>query len=72
MSVRGYLRDFCADCYWVGDWFSRGFVILISRHVQSGGGGVDDDEGLLMSRRCGLNLLGLRGSCLGTNLCAIY
>lgn len=74
VSVRGYLRDFCADCYWVGDWFSRGFVILISRHVQSGGGGggVDDDEGLLMSRQCGLNLLGLHGSCLGTNLCAIY
>lgn len=50
-----------------------GVVILISRHVQScGGGSVDDDEGHLMSRQCGLNLLGLHGSCLRTNLCAIH
>lgn len=48
-------------------------MVLISCHVQSAGGGrVDDDEGLLTSRRCGLNLLGLHGSCLRTNLRAIH
>lgn len=48
-------------------------MILISCRDQTGGGGGDDDEGLLMSRRCGSNLLAMNhGSCLRTNLCAIY
>lgn len=63
VPVRIHLGVFSWCGYWVGDWFSVGIVVLISCHVQSGGG-VDHVEGLLMSGRCSLNLLGLHVSCV--------
>lgn len=63
VPVRRHLRVFSWCCYWVGDWFSVGTVVLISCDVQSGGG-VGRDEGLLMSERGSLNLLGLHVSCV--------
>lgn len=63
VPVRRHLRVVSWCCYWVGDWCSVGTVVLISCDVQSGGG-VGRDEGLLMSGRWSLTLLGLHVSCV--------